>query len=1012
AHIMRTHSHQLMNHVVWLLVTFTEDKAQYEWRGYLYAVLLFVTAVLQSLLLQQYFSNCFLLGMRVRTAITAAVYKKALVVSNAVRKESTVGEIVNLMSADAQRFNDVTNFIHLLWGAPLQIMVSLIFLWQELGPSVLAGMGVIVLLIPINGMLAIRTKRLQVTWHARSPDTRMKLMTEILNGMKILKFYAWEPSFEDQVLGIRNKELRAMKKSSYIFSVSILLFTCTPFLISLVSFAVYVAVDPRNILDAQKAFTSIALFNILRFPIGMLPMVISSMVQANVSCKRLEKFLSGKDADNSAILRDPSRGTSPWVHQHHPLGSDPQCGSVAYVPQQAWVLNDTLRGNVLFGKELEEARYQKVLEACALLPDLDLLPGGDQTEIGEKGINLSGGQKQRVSLARAVYSMADIIILDDPLSAVDTHVGKHIFNRVIGPRGLLQHRTRVLVTHGLTFLPHVDQIVVLEAGAVSEVGTFAALRVSHGAFANFLVTYSGQSSSEEEWGCFSGASLPSMLFSRLFSKNKAGTLLRNSVRSNMSARADGRSAQVVKGQRLIEKETMETGQVRFAVYLQYLRSVGWLFCLLISLMYVAQNVAAIGQNLWLSDWTNDAITYFNQTYPTTKRDQRIAVFGALGIAQGVFVFLAAFFMTIATIAASRSLHASLLQNILRAPMVFFDTTPTGRIINRFAKVTLTPRDLKINRRFTSWQFVTVFVICLATPYFTAIVVPLAVFYYFIQRFYVCTSRQLRRLDSVTRSPIYSHFGETVAGLSVIRAYGHQQLNITSLPLSVSYHFLFPSDVPPSVIVASLPVSLWLAIRLELVGNLVVFFSALFAVIARDKLDSGLVGLSISYALNVTQVLNWLVRQTAELETNIVSVERVSEYTRMQNEGAWVSDCRPPQGWPVEGRIQFVDYKARYRPELELVLHGLSSSIASNEKVIACECERDGCKSSLFVIMIKVQSSVLFVNVPGAKVIPLTVCLCVCFCVCMCLCCVCMCVWCMSVCMYEWYMYVCIWCVYV
>uniref|UniRef100_V9KBE2 ABC-type glutathione-S-conjugate transporter n=1 Tax=Callorhinchus milii TaxID=7868 RepID=V9KBE2_CALMI len=633
-------------------------------------------------------------------------------------------------------------------------------------------------------------------------------------------------------------------------------------------------------------------------------------------------------------------------------------GSVAYVPQQAWVLNDTLRGNVLFGKELEEARYQKVLEACALLPDLDLLPGGDQTEIGEKGINLSGGQKQRVSLARAVYSMADIIILDDPLSAVDAHVGKHIFNRVIGPRGLLQHRTRVLVTHGLTFLPHVDQIVVLEAGAVSEVGTFAALRVSHGAFANFLATYSGQSSSEEGEATVSAVTADDVLmvddqesqmdeypddvvtatlkrensqrarqWNRQGSKNKAGTSLRNSVRSNMSARADGRSAQVVKGQRLIEKETMETGQVRFAVYLQYLRSVGWLFCLLISLMYVAQNVAAIGQNLWLSDWTNDAT---QSTNTTRSRHRRVGVYAALGLTQGVLVMISSFTLTLGGIVAARLLHSRLLHNQLHTPQAFFDTTPTGRIINRFSKdvnvideVIPSTFLMFLATFFTSIS--TMIVIVCSTPWFALVIGPLAVVYFLVQRFYVATSRQLKRLESVSRSPVYSHFSETISGSSVVRAYGRGAsfIHMSDVKVDTNQKSYFPGIVA----------NRWLGIRIEFIGNCIVLFAALFAVIGRDHLKPGIVGLSVSYALQVTMSLNWMVRMTSDLESNIVAVERIKEYSETVNEAPWViDDKRPDPDWPQTGSVEFRGYSVRYREGLDLVLRDLHLTIDGGEKI--------------------------------------------------------------------------------
>lgn len=984
-----------------MMINFTANKSIFMWEGYLYAVLLFLVALLQSIFLQQYFQRCFVLGMKVRTAIMASVYKKALVVSNDTRSESTVGETVNLMSADAQRFNDVTNFIHLLWSCPLQIILSIVFLWQELGPSVLAGLAVMVLMVPINGVLANKARKFQIE-NMKCKDKRLKIMNEILNGIKILKLYAWEPSFQNQVEDIRHGELIVMKKFAYLTSVSTFIFSCAPALVSLASFGVFVAVSPDNVLTAGKAFTAISLFNILRFPLAMLPQLIAAMVQTTVSRKRLEKFLGGDDLDSDIVRHDPSFNTAvsicdgsfTWERDTEPLlknlsldikpgrlvavvgavGSgksslisallgEMHCtkgfintqGSLAFVPQQAWIQNATLKDNILFGTPHEEKTFQQVIEACALAPDLKLLPGGILTEIGEKGINLSGGQKQRVSLARAAYSQSDIYLLDDPLSAVDSHVGKHLFEKVIGPNGILKNKTRILVTHGVSFLPYVDEIVVLVDGVVSEVGSYKSLRASKGAFSEFLDTYakeqSNRTQSESDGDSIDIELIPerevgqpdSPLEDMVSSTLKRENSIRRSQRkgsvrlrknSSFKKPEDGQDKkgddEDKKGQKLIEKETMETGQVKFSMYIQYLSAMGWAYSTVVFLVYFIQNVAFIGSNFWLSDWTNDAdAAAANGTEPRMGADVRVGVFGALGVAQGIFVFVGTLLMANSSVNASRILHSRLLNNIMRVPMMFFDTTPTGRVVNRFAKDIFTV-DEAIPMSLRSWILCllgvlgTVVVICMATPFFAIMIIPLAVLYFFVQRFYVATSRQLRRLDSVSRSPIYSHFSETVSGLSVIRAYGHQErfLQHNEKTIDENLKTVYPWIVS----------NRWLAIRLEFVGNLVVLFAALFAVISRDTLDSGLVGLSISTALNVTQTLNWLVRMTSELETNIVAVERVSEYSVLENEASWVTDNRPPEDWPQKGKLRFDDYKVRYRPGLDLVLHGISCNIGSTEKI--------------------------------------------------------------------------------
>uniref|UniRef100_A0A8B9S014 Uncharacterized protein n=1 Tax=Accipiter nisus TaxID=211598 RepID=A0A8B9S014_9AVES len=953
-----------------LLIAFVSDEESFAWQGYLYAILLFLTALIQSLCLQQYFSLCFQLGINVRASLIAAIYKK-VGMALATRKESTVGETVNLMSADAQRFMDTANFVHQLWSSPLQIILSIVFLWRELGPSVLAGIAVIVLLIPINGFLVAKAKTIQVR-NMKNKDERMKTMNEILNGIKILKLFAWEPSFEKRVNEVRARELKDLVNFSYLQSISIFLFTCAPFLVSLASFAVYVLVDENNILDAQKAFTAISLFNVLRFPMAMLPMVLSSLVQVSLKKgqgvqgdlmiplpKPTHKATFAWEQDGNAVIRDVTLDIAPGslVAVVGAVGSGKSSlvsamlgemenikghvniqGSLAYVPQQAWIQNATLKDNILFGSELDETRYRQVIKACALLPDLELLPAGDQTEIGEKGINLSGGQKQRVSLARAVYSNADIYVLDDPLSAVDAHVGKYLFEHVLGPKGLLQKKTRILVTHSISFLPQVDNIVVLVAGAVSEHGSYSTLLANRGAFAQFLNLYGSQEEDASEknttgTGNTTGlqqlegslSSTTDFFLLLYWACSRVGEGVMCGGRTQPGPGVWGGAA----CSRGVVHGICSVLRVKFSMYLRYLHAVGLWYSFWVAMGYVGQYVAFVGTNLWLSAWTDDAQHYLNQTYPTEQRDLRIGVFGALGVSQALFLLFATILSARGAMRASRVMHQQLLSNILRVPMSFFDTTPTGRIVNRFAKDIFTI-DETIPMSFRSWLscfmaiISTLLMISLATPFFALVIIPLSIFYYFVLRFYVSTSRQLRRLDSVTRSPIYSHFGETVSGLSVIRAFGHQERFLQQNESTM--------DINQKSVYAWIVSNRWLAIRLEFVGSLVVFFSALLAVISKGTLEGGIVGLSVSSALNVTQTLNWLVRTSSELETNIVAVERVHEYTKVKNEAPWVTEKRPPHGWPSKGEIQFVDYKVRYRPELELVLQGITCNIGSTEKV--------------------------------------------------------------------------------
>ncbi|XP_050740738.1 multidrug resistance-associated protein 1 isoform X5 [Drosophila biarmipes] len=989
--------------VLSLIISFVEAQetvAEPQWKGILYAVLLFVLAAAQTFILGQYFHRMFIVGLRIRTALINAIYRKALLISNSTKKESTVGEIVNLMAVDAQRFMELTTYLNMIWSAPLQIGLALYFLWQQLGPSVLAGLAVMIILIPVNGVIASRIKTYQIR-QMKYKDERVKLMNEVLSGIKVLKLYAWEPSFEKQVLDIRDKEIATLRSTAYLNAGTSFLWSCAPFLVSLVTFATYVLIDENNVLDATKTFVSLSLFNILRFPLTMLPMLITNLVQTQVSVNRINKFLNSEELDPNSVLHDKSKphpmsienGEFSWgdeitlrninieVHKSSlvalvgTVGSGKSSvvqaflgemeklagvvntvGKLAYVPQQAWIQNATVRDNILFGQPYDRKRYNKVIDACALRADIDILSAGDLTEIGEKGINLSGGQKQRISLARAVYSDADLYLLDDPLSAVDAHVGKHIFEEVIGPKGILARKSRVLVTHGVTFLPQVDSIYVMKMGEISESGTFDQLVKNKGAFADFIIQHLQDGNEEEEElnqikrQISSTGDVPELLgsvekaiklartesLSDSISVTSAdslmgggGSLRRRTRRQNshdsVASAASLKKKQEVEG-KLIETEKSQTGGVKFAVYKHYIKSVGIFLSVATLVLNFVFQAFQIGSNLWLTQWANDQ----NVGNDTGLRDMYLGVYGAFGFGQVATNFFSSLAISLGCLKCSELLHQTLLYYNLRWPMELFDTTPLGRIVNRFSKdIDTIDNVLPFNIRVVIGQafmvLATIVVISLSTPIFLAVIVPIALLYYFAQRFYVATSRQLMRLESVSRSPIYSHFSETVTGASTIRAYNVENRFIDESDAKVDKNQVCKY---PSVIA-----NRWLAIRLEMVGNLIILFASLFAVLG-GQTNPGLVGLSVSYALQVTQTLNWLVRMSSDIETNIVSVERIKEYGETKQEAAWEleQDKSKPKNWPQEGRVEFQNFQVRYREGLDLVLRGVSFDIKGGEKV--------------------------------------------------------------------------------
>uniref|UniRef100_A0A4W5R9U8 ATP-binding cassette, sub-family C (CFTR/MRP), member 3 n=1 Tax=Hucho hucho TaxID=62062 RepID=A0A4W5R9U8_9TELE len=845
-----------------LLISFTKQKDAPTWWGYALAFLMFFTALLQTLILHQHFQYCFVTGMRLRTSIIGAIYRKSLIITNAAKRTSTVGEIVNLMSVDAQRFMDLTTFLNMLWSAPLQIILALYFLWQNLGPSVLAGVAVMILLIPLNAAIAVRTRAYQVY---TAPSAT-------------LRAYRWGQGVE--VVMMMMMMIVIIKSHLFI----------KPFLHQLMSQS---AVQKPSLKPQTASNAGVKARNectLLMCPCVCFVLSINLMVPQGSLLAVVGHVGCGKSSLVSALLGEMEK-----LEGHISIR-----GSVAYVPQQAWIQNATLRDNILFGKAYNEQKYRSCLEACALTPDLEVLPGGDLTEIGEKGINLSGGQRQRVSLARAVYNEADVYLLDDPLSAVDSHVAKHIFDHVIGPEGALQGKTRILVTHGISFLPQVNNIVVLVEGRVSEMGSYQELLQQNGAFAEFLRNYSLEDIVEDEatgtTTCYYSRVIQNLLFevrstadflSHLVSpviisgdlENPRSKSVRRRLCSERKHAEPDPEKKLPKVEKLIQAETTETGRVKSKVFWEYVKAVGPLLTLFICFLYGCQNAAAIGANVWLSQWTNDAAQNMTQE----NISMRVGVYAALGIAQGILVMVSSFTLAMGNIGAARKLHYALLDNKFHTPQSFFDTTPIGRVINRFSKdiyvidEALPSTVLMFLGTFFS-SLSTMIVIVASTPIFAVVIAPLAFIYIFVQ----------------------------------------------VLVLSTDKHV--PSQITYSTV-------LWLGVRIEFIGNCIVLFAALFAVIGKNELNPGLVGLSVSYALMVTMSLNWMVRMTSDLESNIVAVERVKEYSESKTEAPWeVEDKKPSPDWPSQGKVEFLDYSVRYREGLDLVLKNLTLSVRGGEKI--------------------------------------------------------------------------------
>ena len=944
-----------------LMISFVQNTSEPYWHGIVYALLLILVSIIQSIFFHQHFDVVFRLGMNIRCSLISMIYRKSLRLSAEGKQKCATGEVINLMSVDSQRFMDLTTYINYLWSAPYQAVLSIIFLYFSIQYAVFSGLVVMLMLIPINSILAAINRGIQAK-QMELKDRRIKIMTEILNGIKVIKLYSWESPHAAEILYIREQEMRMLKYSAILSAISNFLFQTAPLLVSLASFATFVLTG--NELTAEIAFVALSLFSILRIPLGVLPWTISMVVECSVSVTRLNRFLNLEELDKNSInwsrtdvFGQPTislrNATYSWQKSGQPIlknlnlkvthgsllsvigqvgsgktsflmamlgemeklnGDARLQGSVAFVPQIPWMQNETLKNNILFGAPEDPHRYQDVLRACALESDIKILPTGDQTEIGEKGINLSGGQKQRVSLARAIYQNSDVYFLDDTLSAVDAHVGQHIYQEVIGPNGLLKNKTRIFVTHNLNYVGDSDHIVMFENGAITDEGSYDAIMQSNGSISQLIRHFVTVGKHDE-------------------AHIQAATKLATGTEEE--AKADKTEGKREGG--IILEEKVESGGVQLKVVFAYLRSIGVSISVCILIAYVISYVANGGTSLWLANWSNQYNAAQNNTRNQTNGTSvdvayYLGIYAGLGFVQGLFTIVSSYLLAIGAIFASRYLHKVLLLNVLRCPLSFFDRTPIGRIINRFSK-DIYLIDETIPRSFGSFLnalfgIVLVFsIICYATPLFLTVIIPMGIFYFVVQRIYVATSRQLKRLESISRSPIFSHFQESLSGASSIRAYKRQNDFILQNEAQLDYN--------NEAYYPSLCANRWLGLRLEIVGHFVVFFAAMFAVISRELsiTNAGLIGLSISYALNVTMSLNWLVRMSSELETNIVAVERVKEYAELETEASPVTDkINLPADWPKHGVVQFNNYSVRYREDLDLVIEKLDLKIFGGQKL--------------------------------------------------------------------------------
>ncbi|XDC58871.1 hypothetical protein R6Z07M_010053 [Ovis aries] len=865
--------------------------------AYGYAAGLSACVLMWAVLHHLYFYHMQRVGMRLRVAMCHMIYRKALRLSSSAMRKTTTGQVVNLMSNDVNRFDQVTMFLHYLWVGPLQAIAVTALLWMEIGMSCLAGMAVLVILLLLQSCFG---KLFSSLWSktAALRDRRISTMSEVISGIKTIKMNAWEKLFIDLISTLRRKEISKILKSSYLRGMNLASFFAVSKIMIFVTFITNELLD--NLITASQVFVVVTLFEALRFSSTLyFPMAVEKVSEAIVSIQRIENFLlldeipqlNPQLASDGETIVHMNDFTASWDKKSGtptlqdlfliakpgellavvgPVGAGKSSllrallgelplsqgqvsvhGRIAYVPQQPWVFSGTVRSNILFGKKYEKYRYEEVIKACALGEDLQLLEDGDQTVIGDRGTPLNEGQKARVSLARAVYQDADIYLLDDPFSAVDVEVSRHLFEQCICQ--VLREKITILVTHQWQYLKAASWILILKGGTIVQRGTYIGLLKS-GVDFDFLLKRNEQEPS------------PDLESSTL--KNQSRPLMRGAAPELQ----DTENIEVT-----LPLEDRLEGKVGIKTYNDYFTAgAQWLILIFLILVNIAAQVAYVLQDWWLAYWANlQSTLYFGaygkgETVVMLDLNWYLGTYSGLTVSTILFGITRSLMLFYVLVNSSQTLHNKMLWSILRAPVLFFYRNPIGRILNRFSKDIGHMDDLLplIFQDFIQTFLLVVGVVGVmvaAIPWTAIPVIPLGIIFFVLQWYFLRTSREVKRLECTTRSPVFSHLASSLRGLWTIRAYKAEQ----------RFQELFDTyqDSHSEAWFLLLTTSRWLAVYLDVICAISVTVVAFGALILVETLDLGEVGLVLSLTLTLTGMFQWCVRQSAEVENMLGIVGR-------------------------------------------------------------------------------------------------------------------------------------------
>ncbi|KAG7200525.1 hypothetical protein KM043_001089 [Ampulex compressa] len=986
-------------------------------QAYLYASGVVVVALLTAFVNHHSFLGQMEIGMRMRIASSSLVYRKILRLSKSSTSTTTPGQIINLLSNDVSRFDQLFVMLHYIWIMPIQGALIAFLIWESVGIASLAGIFLItVQTIPVQGYMSKWTAKLRLKIALRT-DERVRLMSEIINGIQVIKMYAWEKPFQALVSMARSYEVDVLTLTSYLRGFTLASFVFTERTTLYFTIMAYVLLG--NSISADKVFSMAQYFNILQATMAIFyPMAVSFAAEAAVSIRRLENFLlldetlaqvhaiqpdknesivmkevtaswTGNKIANTlhditisiksgklyAIVGTVGAGKSSFLNlilgelraTHGDVCVD---GTVSYASQEPWLFTGSVRSNILFGQPYEEKRYREVVKVCSLLKDFEQFPAGDKTLVGDRGAALSGGQRARINLARAIYRQADIYLLDDPLSAVDTHVGRHLFDECISAH--LRNKTRILVTHQVQYLKSCDYIVVLNNGKIENTGTFAELQGKQVDFLQILENEEGKESPDDS----------------------ETTSIAQDVTTNGQGDEDEEESDPQETEELIAK-----GKMSKSLYWKYFRAGGTIFMIVVFIVTgILGQIGSSGSDYWVAYWTNQQELYIknmkkhmsynlnstltnstmlslemstdsallsNETFAESLELENLdnstvppsldmfnMTQDALTEADGYYLepntalwIYGAFIVTSIVMTttrnllfykicmnASKNLHNLMFSSLLQAPMRFFDTNPAGRILNRFSKDVGAVDEILPRTMIESIQIFMVMIgiltqVLLINWWSVFPMVVMAFLYSMIRNVYIKTAQNLKRLEGTLKSPVFSHVNSSMLGLTTIRS--------SKAEMIVRKEFDVHQDVHTRAYFLTISTSTAFGFALDIVSiAFVAFVTYSFIILDNGNTFSGNVGLAISQVLILCGMLQHGMRQTAETVAQMTSVERILQFTQLEKEGPFDSDPlkKPPRTWPSKGKIEFESVYLRYGDSTEPVLKGLSVLIEPGMKV--------------------------------------------------------------------------------